>query len=114
MTNRDALRGLIVETFAALDFDTVIERLDGASIANAKVNDMQGVWAHPQLQARDRWRRIDTAAGSVPSLLPPATSNAYAPRMDPVPALGQHSEGILAELGLPQERIQQLRNSGVI
>jgi itaconate CoA-transferase len=114
VTNRDALRGLIVETFTALDFDTVIERLDGASIANAKVNDMQGVWAHPQLQARDRWRRIDTAAGSVPSLLPPATSNAYAPRMDPVPALGQHSEGILAELGLPQERIQQLRNSGVI
>ncbi|MDH4549993.1 CoA transferase [Pseudomonas sp. BN607] len=114
VANRDALRGLIVEAFAALDFDTVIRRLDGASIANAKVNDMQGVWAHPQLQARDRWRRIDTAAGSVPSLLPPATSNAYAPRMDPVPALGQHSEGILAELGLPQERIQQLRNSGVI
>ncbi|WP_341782828.1 CaiB/BaiF CoA-transferase family protein [Pseudomonas putida] len=114
VTNRDALRGLIVETFAALDFDTVIERLDGASIANAKVNDMQGVWAHPQLQARDRWRRIDTAAGSVPSLLPPATSNAYAPRMDPVPALGQHSESILTGLGLPLERIQQLRASGVI
>ncbi|SUD69816.1 CaiB/BaiF family protein [Pseudomonas putida] len=114
VTNRDALRGLIVEAFAALDFDTVIGRLDGASIANAKVNDMQGVWAHPQLQARDRWRRIDTAAGSVPSLLPPATSNAYAPRMDPVPALGQHSESILAELGLPHERIQQLRSSGVI
>ncbi|QYX54100.1 CoA transferase [Pseudomonas sp. S07E 245] len=114
VTNRDALRGLIVEAFAALNFDTVIERLDGASIANAKVNDMQGVWAHPQLQARDRWRRIDTAAGSVPSLLPPATSNAYAPRMDPVPALGQHSESILAELGLPHERIQQLRTSGVI
>ncbi|MFV3290407.1 CaiB/BaiF CoA transferase family protein [Pseudomonas sp. NY11955] len=114
VSNRDALRGLIVEAFAALDFATVIGRLDGASIANAKVNDMQGVWAHPQLQARDRWRRIDTAAGPVPSLLPPATSNAYAPRMDPVPALGQHSESILAELGLPHERIQQLRASGVI
>ncbi|MFF7061573.1 CoA transferase [Pseudomonas sp. NPDC008258] len=114
VSNRDALRGLIVEAFAALDFGTVIGRLDGASIANAKVNDMQGVWAHPQLQARDRWRRIDTAAGSVPSLLPPATSNAYAPRMGPVPALGQHSESILAELGLPHERIQQLRASGAI
>ena len=86
VANRDALRVLIIEAFAPLSFDTVIQRLDQASIANAKVNDMQGVWEHPQLKARDRWRRIDTAAGSVPSLLPPATSNAFAPRMGPVPA----------------------------
>ncbi|MOA45796.1 formyl-coenzyme A transferase [compost metagenome] len=92
----------------------MIQRLEGASIANAKVNDMQGVWQHPQLKARERWRQIDTATGSVPSLLPPATSNAYTPRMDPVPALGEHSEAILGELGLPTERIQQLRTSGVI
>ncbi|HYQ52507.1 MAG TPA: CoA transferase, partial [Pseudomonas sp.] len=65
-------------------------------------------------KARERWRQIGTAAGSVPSLLPPATSNAYSPRMDPVPALGEHSEAILAELGLPGQRIQQLRASGVI
>ncbi|QCI12482.1 CoA transferase [Pseudomonas putida] len=114
VANRDALRALIVEAFATLDFDTVIQRLEGANIANAKVNDMQGVWQHPQLQARDRWRQIDTAAGRVPSLLPPATSNAYTPRMDPVPALGEHSETILAKLGLSNERIQQLRTSGVI
>jgi len=114
VANRDALRALIVQAFAALDFDTVIQRLDQASIANAKVNDMQGVWQHPQLKARERWRQIGTAAGSVPSLLPPATSNAYSPRMDPVPALGEHSEAILAELGLPGQRIQQLRASGVI
>ncbi|MNO90440.1 Formyl-coenzyme A transferase [compost metagenome] len=112
--NRDALRALIVEAFASLDFNTVIQRLDVASIANARVNDMQGVWQHPQLKARDRWRHIDTAGGSIPSLLPPATSNAYSPRMDAVPALGQHSESILVELGLPSERIQQLRTSGVI
>ncbi|MFP3443502.1 CaiB/BaiF CoA transferase family protein [Pseudomonas sp. SIMBA_067] len=114
VANRDALRALIIEAFAPLSFDTVIQRLDQASIANAKVNDMQGVWEHPQLKARDRWRRIDTAAGSVPSLLPPATSNAFAPRMGPVPALGEHSENILAELGLTHERIQQLRASGGI
>ncbi|MEO9241145.1 CaiB/BaiF CoA transferase family protein [Pseudomonas inefficax] len=114
VANRDALRTLIVQAFATLDFDTVIQRLEGASIANAKVNDMQGVWQHPQLKARERWRQIDTATGSVPSLLPPATSNAYTPRMDPVPALGEHSQAILAELGLPTERIQQLRTSGVI
>lgn len=114
VVNRDALRALIVQAFSTLDFDTVIQRLEGANIANAKVNDMQGVWQHPQLKARERWRLIDTATGGVPSLLPPATSNAYSPRMDPVPSLGEHSETILTELGLSTERIQQLRASGVI
>lgn len=114
VANRDALRKLIVQAFATLDFDTVIQRLEGANIANAKVNDMQGVWQHPQLKARERWRQIDTATGSVPSLLPPATSNAYTPRMDAVPTLGEHSEAILSELGWPTERIQQLRTSRVI
>lgn len=112
--NRDALRALIVESFASLHFDTVIERLDGAGIANAKVNDMQDVWNHPQLKARDRWRTIQTAVGGVPSLLPPADNSSFSPRMDPVPALGEHSESILGELGLSTESIQDLRALGVI
>ena len=112
--NREALRALIVQAFAALELGTVVSRLDAASIANARVNDMQGVWRHPQLRARDRWRQVETAGGSVPSLLPPATSNAFSPRMDAVPALGEHSGGILAELGLSQERIEALRTCGVI
>ncbi len=112
--NRDALRALIVQAFASLDFATVIARLDAANIANARVNDMQGVWNHPQLQARDRWRQIGTSSGDVPSLLPPASSNAFSPRMDPVPGLGEHSASILGELGLSNERIHELRASGVI
>ncbi|WP_422403262.1 CaiB/BaiF CoA transferase family protein [Pseudomonas sp. GZD-209] len=112
--NREALRALIVETFAALDFDTVIARLDSAGIANARVNDMQGVWRHPQLQARGRWRQVATPNGSIPSLLPPASSNAFSPRMDAVPGLGEHSASILAQLGLPAERIEELRTCGVI
>jgi len=112
--NREQLRALIIEAFSSLDFNTVIARLDGASIANARVNDMQGVWEHPQLQARERWRNVETASGSIPSLLPPASSNAFSPRMDPVPALGEHSERILAQMGMSAERIQELRTCGVI
>ncbi|MDZ3991938.1 CaiB/BaiF CoA-transferase family protein [Pseudomonas sp. Teo4] len=114
VANREVLRALIIQAFATLDFDTVITRLDDAGIANARVNDMQGVWQHPQLQARERWRRVETAQGSIPSLLPPASSNAFSPRMDPVPALGQHSASILSELGLSNERIHELRADGVI
>ncbi|WP_449433075.1 CaiB/BaiF CoA transferase family protein [Pseudomonas putida] len=112
--NRESLRELIVQAFDSLDLATVIARLDGASIANARVNDMQGVWEHPQLQARDRWREVQTSAGTVASLLPPVSSNAFEPRMDPVPDLGEHSAKILADLGLSSARIQELRTSGVI
>ena len=87
--NREALRTLIVDAFAGLDIDQVTQRLEDAQIANARVNDMAGVWAHPQLQARQRWREVGSPAGALPALLPPASNSAHAPRMDPVPAVGE-------------------------
>ncbi|MCY1441701.1 Formyl-CoA:oxalate CoA-transferase [compost metagenome] len=112
--NRAALRDLIVQAFASLSLGAVTERLEQAQIANAQVNDMQGVWDHPQLQARERWTQVDTPAGPIPGLLPPVTSNAYAPRMDPVPGLGEHTDQVLAGLGWSAERIGQLRARGVV
>ena len=76
----------------------MVERLELAQIANAQVNTMKDVWAHPQLQARGRWTEVGTAAGPVPAMLPPGTWDT-GPRMDPVPALGEHTDAILAELG---------------
>ena len=111
---RDELRRIIVEAFAGLTGEQVIERLETAQIANAHVNDMQAVWAHPQLAARKRWREVGTAAGPVPALLPPGSWEECEPRMDPVPALGEHSEAILANLGYPASRIAELRSAGVI
>ena len=87
----------------------LLRRLDDAQIANAQVNDMHGVWAHPQLAARGRWTEIDTAAGRVPALLPPGSWEESPPRMDGVPALGQHTDSILAGLGYSAERIAALR-----
>ena len=55
---------------------------------------------HPQLQARGRWREVDTPAGPLPALLPPGSWDEGDPRMDAVPALGEHTDAILAELGL--------------
>jgi len=95
--NRAELAGLIEEIFTALPRQAVLERLDQAAIANASVNDMAGLWAHPQLVARNRWREVGTPAGAIPALLPPGQRDA---RMDPVPALGEHSDAILAEIGL--------------
>lgn len=112
--NRQALRALIVESFSTLSFDAVLDRLEHAHIANARVNDMQGVWDHPQLQARDRWREIETSAGTVPSLIPPGSNSAFEPRMDAIPGLGQHTEQVLRELGLDTDRIEQMRAAGAI
>jgi itaconate CoA-transferase len=87
----------------------VVARLDQAQIANARMNDMREVWNHPQLNARRRWVQLDTPAGPVPALLPPGAANPDAARMDAVPALGQHTGAILAELGYAQADIDRLR-----
>jgi itaconate CoA-transferase len=112
VANREALREIIHATFSTLSADEVIARLDGAQIANAHVNDMHGVWKHPQLSARQRWTNIESPSGTLPALLPPGRSNAFTPRMDGVPALGEHSERILAELGYAQNDIARLRDAG--
>ena len=111
---RVELRDLIHAAFAGLTAQEVVARLDAAQIANARVNAMRDVWAHPQLAARSRWRDVETPAGTIPALLPPGSWEHGEPRMDPVPALGQHTDAILRELGLPAERIAALRAAGAI
>jgi crotonobetainyl-CoA:carnitine CoA-transferase CaiB-like acyl-CoA transferase len=106
--NREELRALILGVFNALDAAQVVQRLDAAGIANARVNDMAGLWAHPQLAARQRWCSVDTPAGPVQALLPPGANSAFDYRMEAVPAVGEHSAAILAELGWSAERIQAL------
>ena len=112
--NRDVLRQIIVDGFASLSVDEVVARLEEAQIANARVNDMQGVWDHPQLKARDSWREVDSPSGKLPSLLPPGRNAAFTPRMDGVPALGQHTSGILDELGITGEEQARLVAAGVV
>lgn len=112
--HREELRAIIVEVFAGLTALAVTQRLERAQIASAQVNAMADVWAHPQLQARGRWVPVDTPAGVVPALLPPGGSSASAPRMDPVPALGEHTEAVLAELGCSTDEIASLRADGVV
>ena len=112
--NRDALRALILETFASLSTAEVMQRLEQGKIANARMNTMSELWQHPQLQARERWQPVATAKGEVPALLPPGRNSHYDYRMDPVPALGQHTEAILHELGRDAEAIADMRQAGAI
>ena len=111
---RNELRKIIIDAFAGLTADQVVERLDQAQIANAQVNDMHAVWEHPQLKARKRWRDVATPAGHVPALVPPGSWEDGDPRMDAVPALGEHTGAILGELGYSSHQVAHLREAGAI
>ena len=113
-TARAELRQLIVEAFASLTSDEVIARLDAAQIANAHMNTMHDLWQHAQLKARERWVEINTPAGIVPALLPPGVPNTYTACMNAVPALGQHTDAILSELGYASAAINDLHAQHVI
>ncbi|AKJ70702.1 CoA-transferase [Pandoraea thiooxydans] len=111
--NREALRTLIEQAFAGLDAEQAIARLEAARIANAHVNTMHDVWTHPQLAARGRWQTVASPAGMLPALLPPG-GDAFDARMDPIPALGEHTDSVLAELGFTAPQIAQWRAQGVV
>jgi itaconate CoA-transferase len=111
---REALRAEIDQVLAQLDADQVLARLEGARIAQARVNDMAGLWAHPQLQARGRWAEVASPAGPLPALWPVGRSGAAEARMDAVPAVGEHTESILRELGYGDAEVVRLRDSHAI
>ena len=112
--NRAPLKSLILATFAGLDTAQVVARLDQAQIANARMNSMADVWAHPQLKARERWQMVGSPAGDIPALLPPGRNNSFDYRMDAIPAVGQHTDAILRELGQGDEAIARMRADGAI
>jgi itaconate CoA-transferase len=111
--HRETLGPIVAERFAQLTGDEAIAALAAVPVAYARVNSMPEVWAHPQLAARDRWRRIGTSAGEIPTLRLPGLIDDN-PRMDPVQAVGEHTRPILTELGFASEEIDALASDGVI
>ena len=93
----DELTAIIEGVLASMTQDEVVARLDAAGIASARLRTPAEFAAHPQLAARDRWREAGTPGGPVRTLLPPVTVPGREPAMGAVPALGQHTEAVLAE-----------------
>lgn len=98
--NRGVLKGIIEEVFSGFSADEVLEKLQAAGIANARVTDMEGLWNHPQLKARDRWTEVETEKGRIPALKPAGAPEDMEVRMDAIPAVGEHTEAIFKEFGI--------------
>ena len=112
--HRDILDEAIGAWCAAHDLEHVQKTADAAGIGNARYNLPSEVLVHPQLTARDRWRQVDTPAGPIQALLPPPVVAGFQPAMGAVPGLGQHTDAVLAELGIAPDEIVALRGQGAI
>ena len=112
--NRDALHQEIEDVLQKLSSEAVMERLEGASIANARMRSVQDFLDHPQLEARDRWREVGSPVGPLRALLPPVTMEGVDPVMAPIPEVSQHTEAILKELGYGEEAAASFRRDSVI
>ncbi|MDQ6603480.1 MAG: CoA transferase, partial [Chloroflexota bacterium] len=114
VAHRDELYAEIVAVFVTLTAVQIVERLEAAGIANARLNSVQEFLDHPQLATRDRWREVASPVGALQMLKPPVIMADVEPRMDPIPAVGAHTEAILRSLGYDDAHIVRLRAEKVI
>ncbi|GAA4063563.1 CaiB/BaiF CoA-transferase family protein [Actinomadura miaoliensis] len=114
VAHRDELNAIVAERFRRSGAREAMKLLDDAGIANAGVNDVAEFLDHPVLRERGRWQDVPTPGGMVSALVPPVDIAGTAPRMDAVPAPGEHTERILAELGYGTDDIDALRGGDVI
>jgi itaconate CoA-transferase len=114
VANRAVLDEAIGAWCAQRDLVEIQEIADAAGIGNSRYNVPSEVVAHPHLAARNRWREVQTSEGPIQALLPPPVIAGYDPPMGAVPGLGQHTESVLAELGLSEDDVALLRERGVI
>lgn len=112
--NRNELEEIVHGIFRQWSCAAILQRLEEAKIAYARLNSVHEFLQHPQLAARERWRDIESPAGTLRALLPPPIIENVEPVMGAVPALGQHTDIILRELGFDADRIGEWRNRKVI
>jgi itaconate CoA-transferase len=112
--NGEELDEAIDGAFKDLSSEEVISRLDGARIANARMRTVQEFLDHPQLEARDRWREVDSPVGPIRALVPPVTMQGVESVMEPIPEVGEHTDAILEELDLDPDAVGSFREAGAV
>ena len=112
--NRAALQAEIESVFAAMTGRQITERMERGQIAYAQLRELDEFWEHPQLAARGRVGEVKSPVGPLPALLPAAVNETWPPRLDAIPATGEHTPALLAELGYRPEEVERLGRDGVV
>jgi itaconate CoA-transferase len=111
---RDALDAIITAAFSTLTAEHVVALLEAAGIANARMNTVAEFLDHPQLKERHRWRTVGSPAGELRALAPPFNIAGVESPMRPIPAVGEHTEAILSELGFTAADADAWRRAGIV
>jgi len=114
LEDRDALHKEIEGVIGQKESVYWLEKLKEAGIPCGRVNSLKEVLEHPQTLHRGLIKEIECAAGKVKMLDFPVKMSATPSRLEPPPALGEHTEEILSELGYGGEDIEELRTEGII
>jgi itaconate CoA-transferase len=112
--NREELEPLIEEIFGREDRAAVVARLEEADVPFGSLNEVDDLVDHPQLAARERWLEVESPVGPLRALAHPLNLSDLPQRADPVPALGEHTEEVAAELGYSGAEIAALKAAGAI
>lgn len=112
--NREKVDAAVAAATSRMGRDELLRLLDEAGVPNASLNDGHGLVAHPVLSGRDRWREVGSPVGALRAILPPITFADVEARMGPVPALGAHTDAVLAELGFDADTVARLRAEGTV
>jgi itaconate CoA-transferase len=112
--HHDELEKIIVGAFADKTAQRVVDKLEAAQIANARMNTVDEFLEHPQLAARGKWQQVDSPVGPLRALVPPYGFDDVEPKMGRIPAVGEHTGKILGELGFDADTIARWRGEGIV
>jgi crotonobetainyl-CoA:carnitine CoA-transferase CaiB-like acyl-CoA transferase len=113
VANRDELDACIEQALCDVDGTELAARRSEARIAHARAREVAEVLEHPQLRARERWKSVASPVGELESIVPPIDIEGVQPRMDPIPAVGEHTAALLGEIGYSTAQIDDLGRAGL-